>query len=327
MHDAGSHLYLIRLNEAGREAQPKHGRQRRDVAAAIARKLPDCTIATDVGRIFVETAEEASAALAEVHGIASFSPCTRCRLEELERTAVERAKLALQGRRSFLVKVKRVGEHDFTSMEMAARLGEKIGEELTNLRVDVHDPEVTIGVEIRGEDCYVFDTRIDGVDRRDAVPREAEEAPRFVVDQMLGPLAVWLRLLGFDSVYVRDEPDTVLLRKASEEGRIILTRDVALSEARSVRTLFLESGEPDDQLVEVIEGLGLRLSKDAMFTRCTICNRPVQRVNKESVKDRLPEVAYRLYDEFTACSHCDKVYWKGGQYDRILDRLAGVLEE
>lgn len=53
----------------------------------------------------------------------------------------------------------------------------------------------------------------------------------------------------------------------------------------------------------------------------------VRSVEKAAVRDRVPEVAYRLYEEFTACDACDKIYWRGGQYERILSRLEGILEE
>jgi uncharacterized protein with PIN domain len=52
--------------------------------------------------------------------------------------------------------------------------------------------------------------------------------PRFVADAMLGRLARWLRLLGFDTAWVQDVSDGELVRRAIEEGRVILTRDRAL---------------------------------------------------------------------------------------------------
>ncbi len=52
----------------------------------------------------------------------------------------------------------------------------------------------------------------------------------------------------------------------------------------------------------------------------------VEPVDKASVRDRLPEVAYRSYDSFTHCPGCDKLYWQGGHYDRILARVADLMK-
>jgi len=319
--------YLVRLSEAGKEAQPGRRKQRHDVAAAIARRVAGAKMEMEVGRIFLEADADARKVLEEVHGITSFSPCVRCEVAALEETALAIARPALETAATFRVKVKRVGQHSFDSIEMAASIGARIGAELPNVRVSMSDADVTIGIEIRDRECFVFDEVVAGLDRRGPGAEPGAGVPRFVVDQMLGTLVPWLRLLGFDSEYVCDEPDTVLLRMAREQGRVILTRDLELSRSRSAPTLFVHATEPEEQLIEVVEGLGLRISRRRLFTRCALCNREVEVVDKSELRDRIPRVAYELYDEFTACAACDKVYWRGAQYQRILARLERVLED
>lgn len=56
--------------------------------------------------------------------------------------------------------------------------------------------------------------------------------PRLLADGMLGKLAKWLRLLGYDTAYENDAPDHELARRARAEGRILLTRDRELSARR-----------------------------------------------------------------------------------------------
>ncbi|MHC4429729.1 MAG: Mut7-C RNAse domain-containing protein [Planctomycetota bacterium] len=56
-------------------------------------------------------------------------------------------------------------------------------------------------------------------------PGLADRPPRFMADAMLGRLARWLRLLGFDTAWEADIDDTDLVRRAAEERRIVLTRD------------------------------------------------------------------------------------------------------
>ncbi|MGC8936370.1 MAG: DUF5615 family PIN-like protein, partial [Candidatus Methanomethylicaceae archaeon] len=48
---------------------------------------------------------------------------------------------------------------------------------------------------------------------------------RFVADAMLGRLARWLRLLGYDTAYDQTLDDEKLIEIAKRENRILLTRD------------------------------------------------------------------------------------------------------
>ena len=50
-------------------------------------------------------------------------------------------------------------------------------------------------------------------------------APRLFVDAMLGRLARWLRLAGYDAAYWRDGSDEALMAAAQAEDRLIVTRD------------------------------------------------------------------------------------------------------
>ena len=57
---------------------------------------------------------------------------------------------------------------------------------------------------------------------------------RFFADVQLGRLARYLRLLGFDTLFVRDIDDVDLVRQAVAERRIVLTRDRDLLMRRAV---------------------------------------------------------------------------------------------
>jgi len=72
---------------------------------------------------------------------------------------------------------------------------------------------------------------IGGVTRLRAAPlREV----RFVLDTHLGKLAVYLRMLGFDTLYRRDFGDDELAAIAAGEGRILLTKDRGLLKRKLV---------------------------------------------------------------------------------------------
>jgi uncharacterized protein with PIN domain len=66
---------------------------------------------------------------------------------------------------------------------------------------------------------------------------------RFVADTMLGRLAKWLRILGYDTVYPGQETDQRLARIAAEEGRVLLTRDVDLASRKGFQKLLVHSND------------------------------------------------------------------------------------
>jgi Uncharacterized conserved protein len=43
--------------------------------------------------------------------------------------------------------------------------------------------------------------------------------PRFIVDTMLGNLARWLRILGYDTIYSPTMEDWAILRIAERDGK------------------------------------------------------------------------------------------------------------
>lgn len=323
-------LYILRFTETGRDAQESRRKTRRDIVTALTAALADLRVVhRTTGRLVVETDGDAMEVLREVHGVLSFSPCRRVALDDLEESIVDLVGDSLRSVRSFRVSIKRVGDHGFRSAEKAAALGARLIREFPDLEVDLQEPEVTVGVEIRQSDCYVFDRVVPGADRRDHDTSPAPDSPddvRFIVDQMLGPLSGWLRLLGFDTVYILDVPDCHLVRHARKERRVIVTQDRELSLTPAITALYLETSTLPEQLDEIAEALDLRFDPTRMFTRCSLCNRPVESIAKERIADRLPDAAYEQYDEFTMCRSCDKVYWKGGQYERILGQVRHIAD-
>ena len=322
-------IFLVRHEEVGREAQGGRRQTQRDVVAAVRAGLPDAAIETGVGRVVVETGDpRAGEVLSRVHGITSLSPARRCRLGELEDVAVAVARGALPAGGAFRVRVRRQGEHGFTSTDAAAALGAAIVRAVPGARVELDDPDLAVGVEIRGETCYVFDRAIPGVDHRAAAAGAADAGPAgtdagepaLLVDKMLGTLVSWLRLAGLDAVYAGDGPDSLHLRRARAEGRVLVTRDRALARSPGARAILVTADDPVDQLAEILDELDIELDEDRMFTRCTLCNRPVEPVDKRAVADRLPPAVAREHDQFTRCPSCDKIYWRGRQYRRALER-------
>jgi uncharacterized protein with PIN domain len=309
--------FLVRYLEAGRDAQ--RGGQRRDLAAALEAQVPGARIESETGRLIVETddAAAARAALEELSGIASFSPCTRVAREDLD-AAVVTCAAAIPPGGSFRIRS--------ASRELAARLGGVVLAARPDVRVDLHTPDRTIGVELRGELAFVFDEVVPGRDRRGRALAQPGEEPRFVADQMLGRLATWLRLLGYDTVHPWDQPDSWVIRVARDEGRIILTRDGPLAQITSTPVHFVRAQRPSDQLLEVVRAFGLVVDDARMFTRCPRCNVAVDEVPFDTVKAQVPTAVASEPRVYRRCPQCARVYWRGGHVERMLDHLRDVLD-
>jgi uncharacterized protein len=316
--------YLVRFLEAGRDGQTDRQGQRRDLADVIRRELAGARVAAAGGRLFVECAEDAAPLLASLPGVTSFSPCRRLALAELTAAATALAADALPSGGSFAVRVKRVGEHRFRSRDLASELGHAIRAALPDARVSLDAPDLVVGVEVRGDDCYLFRDVVPGVDRSGQSPLPSGEAC-FLADQMLGRLAVWLRLLGFDTAEGRDRPDSWLLRRARDEGRVLLTRDRALSRAGSAATYYVVARDADGQLAEVIRAFRLRPDRARLLRRCTRCNVLVETIALEAAASRVPPAVRERRPELTRCPSCDRIYWDGDHCQRILDRVAALF--
>lgn len=297
---------------------------RRDLAAVIATALPGARIETAGGRLIVESERDAGAVLADLPGAASFSPCRRVRRDQLVAAALAESAEALPERGSFCVRVKRVGARSSGARALAAELGRAIAAARPDLTVDLRCPDAVIGVEEREGDFFVFHRTIPGLDRRPAAAPAASGEPRFLADQMLGRLAVWLRLIGYDTAQPLDRPDSWLLRLARAEGRILLTQDAPLARATSARTYYVVARTFEDQLIEVVRTFDLVIDPARLLSRCTRCNSRVDRMAAEAARPLVPPAVRDAHEFFFACPSCRRVYWRGDHCERILDRLAGL---
>ena len=148
---------------------------------------------------------------------------------------------------------------------------------------------------------------------------------RFVLDGHLGTLARHLRLLGFDTAYAAEATDRQLIRTSVSEGRILLTRDVALLKNRTVtHGHFVRSDLPLEQVTDVVARFQLA-GRLRPYSRCLACNGVLEPVAKETIADRLPPLTRRYIDTFWTCPDCGKDYWRGA-HARGLDRIVAAAQ-
>lgn len=148
---------------------------------------------------------------------------------------------------------------------------------------------------------------------------------RFALDVHLGKLTSLLRLVGFDTVVAADDADVASL--AARDGRVVLTRDVGLLKRSVIRHgYWVRHTDPESQLAEVLERFDLAKRVDP-FVRCLRCNTLLVPVDAGAVADRLPPRTRAAgFRQFHRCPGCDRVYWKGSHYDRLVRVIERVRE-
>lgn len=148
----------------------------------------------------------------------------------------------------------------------------------------------------------------------------AQRPKRFIADVMLGRLAKWLRIIGYDTLYFRRIEDSQLMRMAMREGRTLLTRDVELFNRGGFQGLFIEGQDLEAQLAQVMREARLR-PKVKAGVRCPLCNERLQGVKKDQIRGLVPAYVYFAHEEFTRCPRCGKIFWRGTHWERIERRL------
>ena len=147
-------------------------------------------------------------------------------------------------------------------------------------------------------------------------------------------MARWLRLAGHDVLYIgdlrvpADEQDQFLVRRGKTERRALLTCDIGLhrnARRAGIRSVFIESTDVVDQLVEVSKRCGRRIRIEPENSRCPMCNGTLELAGKSEVEGKIPAEVIRVQREFWRCGDCGKIYWHGKHWKTIL-RMASEYE-
>ncbi len=159
---------------------------------------------------------------------------------------------------------------------------------------------------------------------------------KFIVDQMLGRLTTWLRLLGYDAVSASDfalegKEDEFLIQFAGPK-RILVTRDKILrsmAERVGVQVCLINSDAIMEQLEEMSSNYNIDL--EPKMTRCTICNALIRKIKSNELamlkrEDYIPDDLVEDEIGFWICDCCGKVYWEGSHWDDIHKRLEKLRE-
>ena len=162
-------LIIARYGEIGLKSPKIRSRFERKLVKNIKATF-ECDVERNQGRIYIhpEDFEDGVEKLNRVFGVVSYSPATSTHTtyEEIDETLgsyvedlIEEG--VLDENTKFAIKCRRVGTHDFTSQEMAAHCGGVVRNKIM-APVDLTNPDLTIFVEIRDNDTYIFHEKIKG---------------------------------------------------------------------------------------------------------------------------------------------------------------------
>ncbi len=151
---------------------------------------------------------------------------------------------------------------------------------------------------------------------------ERQPPHRFVADAMLGRLAKWLRMMGYDVTFFNDADDLALLRHARAEGRLLLTRDRALARRAGSLGVMIHHQTLEAQLKELTARGFIDGPLDE--TRCPVCNARLQPIAKEDARERVPPYVYQTQDEFYECPQCHRIYWAGTHWQNVTRTWAAL---
>ena len=178
MHPPGASVVLIRHGEIGTKSEhvsrKMEGRLRDNIAAILADRGFDDPVTRRRTRLFVETTPErieaVTDAATDAFGVVSASPALRVEptMDAIEAALAKTASAHYQGG-TFAVRARRAGqpeEHAFSSGDLERRGGDAVWQaaEANDVvpEVDLDDPDLTLFVECRLDDAYVFLEKRDG---------------------------------------------------------------------------------------------------------------------------------------------------------------------
>jgi uncharacterized protein len=143
----------------------------------------------------------------------------------------------------------------------------------------------------------------------------------FIADAHMGGLARLLRMAGFDTLYDNNFQDSKIEAIVERDGRILLTRDRELLKRRTItHGCYVHALKPAQQLCEIFGRLDLARSVRP-FTLCLECNTALHSIDKTEVLMRIPPFIREHFDHFSTCDTCQRIFWKGSHWQRMLALL------
>ncbi len=150
---------------------------------------------------------------------------------------------------------------------------------------------------------------------------------RFLLTKELGRLVRWLRILGFDTEYYTSENKSSLIIMALREDRIIVTRNTHLTKSAGIHIVEIKEETIKEQVKELKTKLNLKINEELIFSRCIICNEPLISIEKDAVKEKVPEYVFKTQEIFYSCPKCQRIYWQGTHWGNVKSLISRITTD
>lgn len=142
---------------------------------------------------------------------------------------------------------------------------------------------------------------------------------------MFGKLSRFLRFLGFDTLYRREQTVDEMLEESKQNNRVVISSSknvIQLCEKNKIQYIYLTSAEISEQLKSIKDKFNLNVIYPPTNIRCSMCNGSLTKRNKNEVIDRILEGTAQNYEEFWECDSCSKIFWLGSHWEDIKKTIA-----
>ncbi len=148
---------------------------------------------------------------------------------------------------------------------------------------------------------------------------------KFIVDNNVGKLAKWLRIMGYDASFFAEEDDGRMVKLALAQDRIILTKDTQIMRRRLVtsgrlKAVLIEGDDSTEQLRQIVKALNLDYHFRP-FSICLECNQNLVERDREAVRDLVPPHVFKTQSLYMECPSCHRIYWRGTHWQAMSQEL------
>lgn len=143
---------------------------------------------------------------------------------------------------------------------------------------------------------------------------------RFVADSMLGKLAKWLRVLGYDTRYKSYYGPGVIDQLVEDGGRLLSRRKETTDLYENA--VLIRSTDTGGQMAELRQKIDFVPDPSKWFSRCLICNVLLEEVDTDEARENVPEyVFYKNMTGIRSCPSCERFFWPGTHRERMVGKL------
>jgi tRNA uracil 4-sulfurtransferase len=266
--------WLVRYSEIFLKSDPVRRQWENTLIANIREVMPGVHVRNERGRIWLD-GEVRPGLLGNIFGIVSFSEVEHIKLDEIVSFLPDFCRRhGLGTAKTFAIRMKRVGTHDFSSNDKAIEYGTLVRQEFPHLKVNLAAPDREIHIEIRANEAYLYDNVTKGPG---GLPLGVEGTLVALVSGGIdSPVAAWM-----------------MMKRGCRILPVFIALDTFLDETTAARAervvAVLAKYQPGIQLTVIHDGY-LAAAKGELVRRhlekytCIFCKRRMYRVVTEFAK-------------------------------------------